>query len=554
MKKLAISLVLSLCTLFSCAQNNTQSQDAFVKDNGVNDDLHRENIGKIKFVSKLFPYRNYKSGDFINSFEISDKNDFSIRAYFDKSLTNYMHELAPELTAEELTSKGNYQFSFYIDGELHYTENVNPGGGLPFQKNEFTVLYVPILSTGDAHYWSRFMWGRFTARQGIAEILESGTHTIKLEIRPYVKTDVVLVGDIMAEGEIELSLAERDPLPESVVAVQPVANNSGWEVSTDFDEEKIRQLNAKIGYQDYKNIASVVVIKDGKLVVEEYFNGANRKTLHDTRSVGKTFASTTMGIALSDGHIKSVNQTLGEFYDLKEFDSYSTKKAQVTLKSLLTMSSGFDGNDDNYNSPGNEEKMYPTSNWVKFTLDLGMDKNKEIGQTWSYFTAGVMLLGDILDKSVPGGLESYINDKLFKPLDITDYQWVYTPQKVPSTAGGLRLRALDFAKYGQLYQNKGMWRGKRVLSEEWVDKSHVNYFESTPDQTAYGLLFWRSIYTVNGVDYEAYECRGNGGNKVIVFKELPIVMVITATAYNQPYAHTQSHAMVRRFLLPAVLD
>jgi len=114
---------------------------------------------------------------------------------------------------------------------------------------------------------------------------------------------------------------------------------------------------------------------------------------------------------------------------------------------LLTMSSGFDANDDDENSPGNEEKMYPTSDWVKFTLDLPMDEKRNVGEKWAYFTAGVILLGDILNKSVPEGLEKYADKKLFQPLGITKYEWQYTPQKLPNTAGGLRMSALDFARY-----------------------------------------------------------------------------------------------------------
>ena len=115
------------------------------------------------------------------------------------------------------------------------------------------------------------------------------------------------------------------------------------------------------------------------------------------------------------------------------------------------MSSAFNGSDAQSDSPGNEENMYPTDNWVKFALDLSMDSTKSNGQQWDYFTAGVILLGDILNKSVPEGLEKYADKKLFAPLNIKKYQWQYTPQKVANTAGGLQMTSLDYAKVGQLY-------------------------------------------------------------------------------------------------------
>src|SRR5262249_29536867 len=157
-----------------------------------------------------------------------------------------------------------------------------------------------------------------------------------------------------------------------------------------YDEAKIRELNRHIAEKLYKRVSSIVVIRNGKLIIEEYFNGANRSTLHNTRSAGKSFASTLMGIAIADGHIKSEDQTLRDSYDLRSFGHYSPKKETVTIKSLLTMSSGFAATDDDPKSPGNEEKMYPTRDWVKFALSLPLDDRTGVGEKWRYFTAGVI--------------------------------------------------------------------------------------------------------------------------------------------------------------------
>ena len=86
-----------------------------------------------------------------------------------------------------------------------------------------------------------------------------------------------------------------------------------------------------------------------------------------------------------------------------------------------------------------------------------------------------MILSDVLNKTTPGGLEKYGDERLFKPLGITQYKWQYTPQNVPNTAGGIRMNALDFAKYGQLYKNKGQRHGQQIIPEAWVDKTFTNY-------------------------------------------------------------------------------
>jgi len=347
----------------------------------------------------------------------------------------------------------------------------------------------------------------------------------------------------------------KPAVDEATITPQAIRPASGWPVSSArYDREKIRELNRKIAQGDFKDITSLVVIKDGKLLIEGYFNGADRTTLHNTRSVGKTFTSALMGAAIRDGYIKSIGQTLGEFYDLKSFANFSPKKSAVTLQNLLTMSSAFLGSDMDAASPGNEENMYPTPNWVKFTLDLPMYEAKENGKQWDYFTAGVVLLGDILDRAVPGGLERYADKVLFKPLGNSRYEWQYTPQKVVNTAGGLAMSSLDYAKFGQLYKNRGLWNGVPVLPEEWVEKSFQKYLTIPNNAGAsYGLLFWNMTYHVGGRPCETFYCTGNGGSKIFVFLDQPLVVVITATAYGKPYMHSQVDKMMEGFILPAVI-
>jgi CubicO group peptidase (beta-lactamase class C family) len=270
--------------------------------------------------------------------------------------------------------------------------------------------------------------------------------------------------------------------------------------------------------------------------------------------VGKSFTSTVTGIAESEGYLKNDDLTLKDFYDIKSYLNYSPQKENVSIKDLLTMSSVFDGNDDDENSPGNEENMYPTADWVKFAMDLPLNLIRPKDE-WHYFTAGVVILGDILNRIVPGGLEKYADNKLFSPLGITRYQWQFTPQNVPNTAGGIRMNGLDFAKYGQLYKNEGKWNGKQIVPEDWVKKTFTKY-KSIPGRKDefYGYLFWNKKYTVDNKAYETFYCAGNGGNKIYIFTDEPLVIVITATAYGAPYAHSQEDKMMTDYILPAVLN
>ncbi|MBX7170678.1 MAG: beta-lactamase family protein [Pyrinomonadaceae bacterium] len=539
-------LLICFSTLISFAQTTE-----FIKDDGIINSLHQSNIGKITFMASSIPSENYREQDFLRNFLLKENTDFNLRIFLGKSLTNYLHQLAPEMNAEELNKNGNFNFNFYVDGSLIYQENLPTGAGSSENKKLRTVYRVPLITSNDEDHWGRFMWTRFMINGG-EDALENGNHNLKIEIRPYLKVESIKTGEIIAQGQIELSVF-KPIINESRVKIQPIKPNSGWKISKDkFNQSKIEELNRKIAENSFKEIKSIVVIKNGNLLIEEYFNGADRNTLHDTRSVGKTFASAMTGIAIRDGYLKSINQTLGEFYNLKDYQNYSPEKETVTIKNLLTMSSGFEGFDFDEKSIGNEENMYPQANWVKWTLNLPMAKRK-VGEQWAYFTAGVVVLGDILQKKVPNGLEDYAAKKLFKPLEIKNYKWQYTPQKVANTAGGLQMSTLDFAKFGQLYKNGGKWKGKQIIPENWGKESLTKQF-AVDERSNYGYLWWNGVYKVNGKDHEVYYGSGNGGNKIFVFKDLPLVIVITATAYNKPYMHKQIDKIMERYLLPAILE
>jgi CubicO group peptidase (beta-lactamase class C family) len=516
--------------------------------------LHLANVGKIAFLAGAIPLENSKTEDFLKEFEMKEKSDLHIRVFLGNSLTNYLHQLQPDSSVEELTRNGRFQFTFYLDNALIYRENLHPGAFGAENKNRRTVFRVPLVTSGTEDAWSKFLWNRFMLSGG-DEALTTGAHLLKIEIRPFIDQPTLKTGDIIAQGELKIIVPKYGvEISEKEIQPQKIKSGSGWRASNEaYDRKKIAELKLKIAEKRFKDITSIVVIKNGKLLLEEYFNGATRETLHNTRSVGKSFASTITGIAVKDGYLKNENQTLSEFYDLRKFDNYSPEKGSVTIKSLLTMSSGFTGSDDDENSPGNEEKMYPTADWVKFALDLPMDKTKSAGKKWEYFTAGVVLLGDILDKSVPGGLEKYADKKLFSPLGIKNYKWQHTPQKVANTAGGLQMNSLDFAKFGQLYKNRGAWRGKQIVPENWIQASFTRHLTPPPPAAGYGYLFWNQVFKANEKQYEAFLSNGNGGNKIIVFTEQPLVIVVTATAYGKPYAHPQVDRIVEKYLLPAII-
>ena len=531
-------------------------QDDIVKNHGITSALHKSNLGKIIFTSQYIPLTELRTQDFLDSYELTNKSDLFITVFMANSITNFMHFIAPELSSAELVETGNYQFSLFVDDRPIYKSNLMPGAPYAKMQDSATTISKPLIDNkSQSGLWSQSFWNRFMNNGGDS-VLTEGKHTLKMEIRPYVKTAIeVKIGEIIATGSLNLQVHRKPLIDITKINLNKIQPYIGFPVSSEnYDHDLIKTLKGDIDEGVFKNISSLVVIKNGKLLIEEYFNGETRDSLHDPRSAGKSISSTITGIAESEGFLKSEDQKLKEFYDIKSYNNYSPSKEIVSIKDLLTMSSVFDGNDDDYDSPGNEENMYPTDDWVKFTLDLPVNLTRTKGE-WHYFTAGVVLLGDILNKSVPGGLEKYADEKLFKPLGINRYKWQYTPKMVPNTAGGIRMNALDFAKFGQLYKNGGKWNEKQVIPEAWVNKTFIKH-KSIPGRKDefYGYLFWNKKYTVKDKAYETFYCAGNGGNKIYIFQDQPLVIVITATAYGASYAHTQEDKMMTDYILPAVLD
>jgi hypothetical protein len=164
--------------------------------------IHKANIGKIAFMTKVVPIESFSQTDFLTRFELKEKTDLNIRIFMGNSLTNYLHLLSPQLTADELTKNGNYQFTFYIDNKKVYVENLNVGAGSAESKNQRTIFRIPLISSTNEDSWGRFLWNRFYGNGG-QEALTNGEHLLKIEIRPYLKLNEFLIRKYNSRRRIE---------------------------------------------------------------------------------------------------------------------------------------------------------------------------------------------------------------------------------------------------------------------------------------------------------------------------------------------------------------
>ena len=311
----------------------------------------------------------------------------------------------------------------------------------------------------------------------------------------------------------------------------------------------------------FQRITSVVIARDGKLVYERYYGGTADSTLHNTRSATKTITGMLIGLAIDRHEIPSEQAPVLPYF-AHEFavENPDPRKEKITIEDLLTMSSLAECDDDNQFSRGNEERMYLIENYFKFYFDLPIrgfpawastPSESPYGRSWSYCTAGAVVLGGVLERATKMKVDAFAAQHLFEPLGIHRVQWQITPMGMPMTGGGLGLTSRDLLKLAQLYENGGTWNGRQVISGAWVARSVAPHANARED-VDYGYLWWLQKFGSGERKYAAFYMAGNGGSKIAALPDLHAVVVITSTLYGTRKGHQQSEQVLNDYLVPAL--
>ena len=323
----------------------------------------------------------------------------------------------------------------------------------------------------------------------------------------------------------------------------------------------LSKMEEAIRSGEFKKIGSVLIAEHGKIIYESYFEG-DASTLRDTRSATKSITDVLIGIAIGEKKLNGVNTRVLSLLPehARKMQNPDPRKDAITVEDFLTMSSPLECDDWNDLSRGNEDRMYLVEDWTQFILDLPVAGHMHVGEKvepppygryFSYCTGGVFTLSEVLQKATGTRTDRYAQEKLFGPLGITDAQWVYSPLNIPQTGGGLRLTSRDLMKVAQLYLDRGVWQGRRIVDEAWV-RASTQPHARIDDQTEYGYLWWLKSFKSSDNSYPAFFMSGNGGNKVAVFLALDVAVVITSTNYNTHGMHEQTEKLLTDYILPAV--
>ncbi|WP_442600546.1 serine hydrolase domain-containing protein [Paenibacillus sp. KN14-4R] len=319
-----------------------------------------------------------------------------------------------------------------------------------------------------------------------------------------------------------------------------------WLISTPekegTDSHIYNQVDDYIRQQRYRLVNSVLVVKNGRIVFERYYNKYTESSKNNIKSIWKSILSIVTGICLNRGMITSLDEPIGKY--LPEFSrNMHPYHKLITIRHLLTMSSGIYWNGGiHYHSPMMAQMMR-TNDWIGHIADI--DIQHVPGMHFQYKEWDVMLLSAVIGRAAGGTAYDIAKDYLYEPLGITGGRWPQSPcgfsYTVMKGEEESDLSARDLAKIGMLFLDHGRFNGNQIVSSEYVKQAVTASFSnaslgSSLGTDAYGFLWW--LFS------DGYGCRGFGGQEINVIPDQKFVSVILATPTPSSKCYRDIHSNI----------
>lgn len=314
-----------------------------------------------------------------------------------------------------------------------------------------------------------------------------------------------------------------------------------------FSAQIGRRLDAGVESGLLDDLHTVAVSRSGELAFERYYTAHDEKilkdlgtvafapeTLHDLRSVTKSVVGILYGVALDRGLVPPPEAPLfAAFPDYPDLGADPERKKR-TIEHALTMTLGMEWDESKpYTSTENSEiAMEEAEDRYRFVLDRPIVG--EPGKSWIYSGGAVALIGAIIERSTGKRLPEFATEALFEPLGIKDHEWFAGRDGAYSAAAGLRLSTRSLLKIGMTMVDGGMFAGKRIVSEAWIDTSWRKLFPIYDGTESYGYLWYPSDVPILGAQHPQVGAYGNGGQRLFLVPDLGIACVIFCGRYDGP--------------------
>lgn len=320
-----------------------------------------------------------------------------------------------------------------------------------------------------------------------------------------------------------------------------------------IDGEYLDKLHKNILKNKRMEVQSILIKKDGEYIFEEYYN-TSRWAKENTPTEEKIYIGTMtqsilsalIGIAIDEGAIEDGLEA--KPIDLFRDYAYEQKdeKGQISLEDLLMMKSGFYWVETN---PFVDRK-FMIKNYNPLSYALKANKMYPAGKYFNYNSGLSVILGNALEKYTGMDLEEYARKKLFDPMGI-DIKW--ERHKIGQVLGseGIYMTNRDMMKFLEMYRNKGVYKGRQIVPEGWVEESttfKTKTYEYPKRMEEYGYHWWIPYFRSEGIRLKAYGTYEYGGKRAIVFEDQNLSILITANVEAEEYIYEQ----IKLYILPAL--
>ncbi|MBP7691913.1 MAG: serine hydrolase [Anaerolineales bacterium] len=338
---------------------------------------------------------------------------------------------------------------------------------------------------------------------------------------------------------------------------------AGWRTAAPadhgLDAGALAQIPAlaadKLPYLD-----SVLIIRNGYLVHEAYFNGYDAAALHDVASVTKSWTSAIIGRARADGHLADLEAPLSSLLPEYFTGGRHADKAGITLRHLLQMRSGLEWDEDTLDTGGygTAEELL-ARDLVEWLLSFPMTHAP--GEAWNYNTGNSQLLSAVFQRAVGRSLADYAEEAVFAPLGIERYEWLSDGHDITLGGQNLRLTPRDMAKLGLLYLHGGQWEGRPLIPADWVTESttpqgdalYVPTQETLPIEF-YGYHWWLWHASWFNDRSPALAAQGYAGQNILILPRLNLIIITTANLQADPQqANRQRAGLYEQLILGVIL-
>jgi len=352
---------------------------------------------------------------------------------------------------------------------------------------------------------------------------------------------------------------------ESDVYRVPKDLDDGWACAdpseSGVDKARIIKLVEQIRSGEHDDIHSFLMVRKGKLVVEEYFaaNGSKhgsfitdlfRQRVHHLASTTKSVTSTLVGIAIDQGSIRDADEPICRY--LPAYASlFNEDKKRIRIRDMLTMTAGFEWRQFGVSDAQNDGmRMWRTDDVIRFVLEKPLVA--EPGKRFDYSNGVPTVTGAIIKNAVGMEVKEFAEQYLFRPLGISEYLWTSYPDGSIETDGGLALRSRDLAKIGQVFLDGGVWKGRRIVSEQWVSESTRERLRfGGSHQWGYGYHWMQAETRIGDQVVHSYFVPGDGNQILAAFPAFEMVVVFTAGNYGRD-PKPEYYSLFEEFIVPSV--